>query len=390
MKPRHIVYINIMFLSLVLFSAGMVYQFMTGKKPLSMLSSIGHHSTIAAVKTSTCSQNGTINLRGANTPSLQTLSVYQTACHSLATDTMMIFTSMPSNQQQAEEYAKTDAQTLKEFAKYGVRPVVIAEPSDKSGTNLDYALFANGSYNDVIATYFATLKNQGITDEQLGVWNPFPEANLPYWNDNKPEYFAPAVNNYLGILKQTFPSAHTSIMLNSATYSTNDFDWANGEYDSLVPFVKGITPGLIEYAGIQGFPWMSPQGGKGAIVNAAEFLAPDLLKEMADALGTKKVWFNTGTFGAKYTLDPAQTVTMSPERRKAIMATINDQAVALQKSGYAVSVNIFAQDKSKASEATNWSYWSAGKPFESPSAPIITDFISQLSQEKIAFWLFDN
>lgn len=390
MKPRHIVIINTMFIALIMFSAGMVYQFMTGKKPLSMLSTIGHHSTVATIKTSTCSTEAPLNLNGASSTALQTLAVYQEACHSRATSTMMIFTSMPANQTQAVEYAKADAATLKDFAAHGVRPLVIAEPSDKNGNNLDYATFADGGFNNQITTYFETLKQQGVTDEQLGVWNPFPEANLPYWNNNQPQYFAPAVNNYLGILKQKFPSAHTSVMLNSATYNTNDFSWANGEYDSLLPFVKGITPGLVEYAGLQGFPWMSPQGGNGAIVNAAEFLSPDLLKEMADSLGTKKIWFNTGTFGAKYTLDPAQTVTMTPERRKAVMATINNQAIALQKDGYTVAVNIFAQDKSKTAEATNWSYWAAGKPFTSPSAAVLTDFISQLNQENISFWLFDN
>jgi hypothetical protein len=390
MKPRHIVVINLFFIGLVLFSSGMVYQFMTGQKPLSMLKSIGHHSTVASVKTATCTNQPPFNLNGASTTALQTLSVYQTACHSRAASTMMLFTSMPATEQEAADYAKADAQTLKDFAAHGVRPLVIAEPSEKNGTTLDYATFANGGFNSQITTYFQTLKDQGITDTQLGIWNPFPEANLPYWNDNQPQYFAPAVNNYLGILKQMFPGAHTSIMLNSATYRTTDFDWANGEYDSLLQYVKGITPGLVEYAGMQGFPWMSPQGGNGAIVNAAEFLAPDLLKEMADSLGTKKVWFNTGTFSAKYTLDPSQTVTMTPERRKAVTQTINDQAVALQKSGYTVAVNIFAQDKSRTAEATNWSYWSAGKPFESPAAPVITDFINQLDQEHIDFWLFDN
>ncbi len=390
MKPRHIVYINIVFIALMLFSAGMVYQFMTGKKPLSMLQSIGHHTNNVTVKTGQCLDRAALNLSGVESKTLQQLAVYQQACHSFATDTMMIFASVPTSNAQATRYAQEDAAMLKEFAKYGVRPLVVAEPTDKDGTNIDFALLANGSLNAVFDTYFTTLKANGITDAQLGIWNPFPEANLPYWQNSHPQYFSPAVNNYLTALKAQFPQAHTSILLNSATYENTDFNWQNGDYESLVPYVKDIKPGLVEYAGLQGFPWMASQGGSASIFNAAEFLNPDLLAEMAEALGTKKVWFNTGTFASKYTLDPSRIVTVQPERRKAILTTVNEQALILQKQGYQVSINIFAEDKSKSSEETNWSYWADKKPFNSTATPVITDFINQLHSEKIELWLFDK
>lgn len=390
MKPRHLIYINLIFIGLMLFSAGMVYQFMTGKQPLSMLQSIGHHSSAVTVKTDQCVNQAPLNLTGSQTKPLQDLAVYQQACHSFVTDTMMVFTSIPVSNSQAVRYAQEDATILKDFAKHGVRPLVVAEPTDKDGVNIDFAQLADGTLNPVFGTYFSTLKASGITDEQLGIWNPFPEANLPYWQNSHPQYFAPAVNNYLGALKAQFPQAHTSVLLNSATYENTDFNWENGDYESLIPYVKGIKPGLVEYAGLQGFPWMASQGGAASIFNAAEFLNPDLLTEMADSLGTKKVWFNTGTFSAKYVLDPSRVVTLQPERRKAILATVNEQALAIQKQGYQISVNIFAQDKSKTSEETNWSYWSANKPFNSNATPVLTDFINQLHSEKINFWLFDK
>ena len=390
MKPRHIVYINIAFLALMLFSAGVVYQFITGKKPLSLLQSIGQKTAVVNVTTDKCNDKDGLNLTGSSDASLKKLDVYQVACHSFVTDTMMVFTSMPATDAQAKQYAISDAAILKDFAKHGVRPLVIAEPTSKDGTQLDFAAFANGNMTPVIASYFRELKAQGITDEQLGIWNPFPEANLPYWNNNQPQFFAPAVNNYLTALKQQFPKAHTSILLNSATYETTDFNWENGDYQSLLPFVKGIAPGLVEYAGLQGFPWMARQGGTATIFNAAEFLNPELLTEMAQSLGTKKVWFNTGTFVNKYTLDPARIVAVSPERRKAILTTVHDQALSLKDEGYSVSINIFAEDKSKSSEETDWSYWKDNQPFQSTSTPVITDFIGQLHQEGIAFWLFDK
>jgi len=390
MKPRHLIYINIVFIGLMLFSAGMVYQFMTGKKPLSMLQAITHRNSHVTVETGQCTNKEPLNLSGAETKALQTLAVYQQACHSFATNTMMIFTAMPVSNSQAQRYAAEDAVLLKDFAKHGVRPLVIAEPTDKDGTNIDFAKLADGSLNTVFETYFTQLKANGITDEQLGIWNPLPEANLPYWQNSHPQYFSPAINNYLTALKAQFPQAHTSVLLNSATYENSDFNWENGDYESLVPYVKDIKPGLVEFAGLQGFPWMASQGGSASIFNAAEFLNPDLLMEMAEHLGTKKVWFNTGTFESKYTLDPSRTISVQPERRKAIFDTINDQALVLQKQGYQVAINVFAEDKSKTSEETNWSYWSDNKPFNSKSTPVITDFINQITNEKIDFWLFDK
>lgn len=390
MKRRHIVLINLLFVGLMLFSSGVVYQFMTGTKPLAFIKSLGHRSNTTVVATNACTAKDPLKLSGAKAAPLVKLSQYQQACHSFVADTVMVFISMPMSDSQAKAYAAQDADMLKDFSKHGVRPLVIAEPTDQSGAQINFADTADGSYNDYFQTYFETLKGAGILDAQLGIWTPFPEANLPYWSNNQPQYFAPSVNNYVAALRASFPAAQTSVMLNSATYQTTDFNWENGDYSSLLPYVKGITPGSINYAGLQGFPWMARQGGTASILNAAEFLNPNLLSEMADALGTKKVWFNTGTFGAKYALDPAATVTMTPERRKAVMTTIDTQALLLQKKGYDVAVNIFAQDKSKTSEETNWSYWSGSDPFSSKDTPVITDFINQLSTQNISFWLFDK
>lgn len=390
MHRRHIIWINAIFVALVLFSATTVYQYMTGNNPIKSLISAAKDKKPVTVTTTNCSSQNVYTHIHQSDPGLAKLAEYQQACHSYVTNTLMVFTSMAPSVSAAKTYADNDAMTLKKFAKSGIRPLVVAEPTDTAGNNLDYAQFANGSYNAVIDAYFAELKTQGLTAENLGIWNPFPEANLPYWKNNQPQYFAPATNNYTSILHKYFPGAQTSVLLNSATYSTTDFNWENGEYDSLLPYVKGITPGSITYAGLQGFPWLARQGGSGAIVNAAEYLNPDLLSEMANSLGTKKVWFNTGTFGSKYTLDPTQTVTMTPERRKVILATVDSQAQTLQKQGFTVAVNMFAQDKSHDSEETDWSYWSGDKPFNSRATPVITDFINTLNQQKIGFWLFDR
>ena len=190
--------------------------------------------------------------------------------------------------------------------------------------------------------------------------------------------------------RASFPQVQTSVLLNSATYELTDFNWENGDYNSLIPYVKDIKPTLINYAGIQGFPWIARQGGSATIFNAAEFLNPSLLQEMADRLGTKKVWFNTGTFSTKYTLDPKLMRTITPSQRKEILMTITGQALALKEKGYDVAVNLFAEDKSESSEETNWSYWKGDDPFASQDTAVLTSFIKGLNTNEIHFWLFDK
>lgn len=391
MKRIHIIVINAVFFGLMIFSAGVVYQFLTGNKPLEALAELSGHKQAVSVTTNSCNDKQAIErLDGSGDPQLQKLHYYQDACHSYVTSTLMTFVGMPSSQQEAEETAMQIATKIKAFAKVGVRPLVIAEPTDASGTNLDFATIANGQYDTLLDVYFAKIKSQGVTDQQMGIWTPLPEANLPYWTNNEPKYFAPGVNHYVAVLRKYFPKAETSVMLNSATYETTDFNWENGDYQSLAQYVKGITPGTINYAGLQGFPWSAPQGGTATIFNAAEFLNPTLLSEMADLLKIKNVWFNTGTYSTKYALDPARMVTMVPEQRKEILDTIATQAEVLKSKGYNVAVHMFAKDKSKTSEETNWSYWNDNRPFTSPATPVLTEFISDMYKQKIDFWLFDN
>lgn len=390
MKRRHYFIINLVFVGFMALSAGVVFQFMTGYKPLEAVANLWQ-SGEPEVATTQCDERAALErLSGAGHESLKKLAIYQQACRSFVTDTMMVFVSMAPDQKAAREYATQDAKTLKTFADVGIRPLLVLEPTTKDGKNLDFELFANGTYRPVVDAYYEQLKDEGIRDEELGIITPFPEANLPYWNNNKAKFFAPAMNSYLTIARQHFPRVETAVLLNSATYDADDFNWENGDYSSLLPYVKGIQPDLVTYAGLQGFPWISRQGGVGAILNAAEFLSPPLLEEMAEALDTKQVWFNTGTFSEKYTLDPQQLRTVSPQQRKEVLLTIKDQAVAMQNKGYDISVNIFAEDKSDASEETNWSYWQGSDPFLSPNTPVFTSFVQNLRKHEVSLWLFDQ
>jgi hypothetical protein len=393
MKRRHVIINSLIFVCLMLFSAGTVYQFMTGNSPLATLRDAGHRDDATLVVTKSCSPKAPIaGLSNAKSPSLKKLAIYQEACHSFATSTMMIFVGMPVSAQSAAQNAQTTSVTLKEFAHYGIRPLVMAEPTNyANGVNIDFGKVAAGQYTSYIDDYFKDLQATGITDQEMGIWNPFPEANLPYWSNNQPQYFAPDVNIYVSTLHKYFPTAQASIMLNAASYQTTDFNWQNGNYESLLPYVKGITPGSITYVGLEGFPWIPPQGQASTpILNAATFLNSSIIEETAAYMKVKNIWFNTGTFSEKYALDPNSIAYLNPQQRAAILTTVDGQALALTKQGFNVSVNLFSQNKTESSEETNWSYWSNNQPFTSRTTPVLTQFITELNQQHIGFWLFDE
>lgn len=332
------------------------------------------------------------DLAKATVPELKKLAEYQQICHSQVSSTLMVFNDMPTSEDDARDKAAKMAATLKEFAYYKVTPLIITEPVTSWG-DIDFTEFKSGFYDQWITSYFQTLKNLGLTDEQMGVWVPFPEANLPYWNRNNatPEDFGIIVNKYLRAGRQSFPKLRGSVMLNSATYSADDFDWSRGEYLSLVPYVKAIDKNLVESFGLQGFPWMPPANVGGAgIFDASEFINYKLAQEAADALGVKKIWFNTGTFGNKYVGDTTKQTLVTPERRTDVLNGILVQANELKNKGYDVSINLFSQDKSQTDEATDWSYFSAQTIQTSPASPVFTNFAARTSQQHIALWLFDR
>ena len=330
------------------------------------------------------------DLSAASDPHLSKLEEYQQACQSLVTDELMIFVDMPNSDPAAKKDAEALAVTLKEFSQYDISPIVVAEPVTEWGL-VDFEEFAGGFYDDWLETYFSTLKSEGVTDQEMGTWVPFPEANLPYWNNHgNPRDFATNVNIYLGILKSHFPDAKGSILLNSATYDSEDFDWLHGEYVSFRPFIETINNSYIDRFGMQGFPWSSNKvdGGAG-IYSAAEFLNHRLAMEAADFLGTDHIWLNTGTYSAKYALDEDRLVEISPEMRKDILGSILSESLRLKDQDYKVSINIFAEDKSQTEEETDWSYWPQGEPNASSHMPLFVDFASSLNDSNINYSLFD-
>ena len=318
---------------------------------------------------------------------IQKLIEYQTLCSSKVADKYMIFTSMPNSQENAKFLARQLAPELKAMNEAGVTPLVIVEPTTEWGL-IDFTEFNTGFYDQWIKTYFSEMKQAGMTDEMMGIWVPFPEANLPYWNRKNatPKDFAQIVNRYLEVYKGQFPKAKASILLNSATYESDDFDWERGDYASLLPYVSDIKPKLVDSFGLQGFPWSPPATREGnGIFDAREFLNRQLAIEAARKLQIKEIWFNTGTYVTKYAQDDEKRVTISAAKRKDVSYGIINEVKRAQEAGYSVWVNVFAEDKSKVAEATDWSYINAGSEHQQ----VFHDFISRLAQSGIGISLYD-
>lgn len=306
-------------------------------------------------------------------------------CTTTSSSKLMLFTIMPKDKIEAGRLADEMAATLEEFHKYDIEPIVIVEP-DSSWGLIDFSEFNTGFWDSWVQEFFKKLKENGISQEMMGTWVPFPEANLPYWNhqNSEPEEFSDAVNRYFSILKTYYPDVKGSILLNSATYPTDDFNWQEGEYISLKDYVSGLNKEYIDSIGIQGFPWISKANQNERILfDAKEYLSPKITKEAADIVGTKNIWFNTGSFASKYTNEPESRVIIVPEIRKKILESVLEVTSDIEKSGYNVSVNIFAQDKSETPEATDWAYWGTQYTSNTLHQTVIVSFLQEAQKQNI-------
>lgn len=396
MKKKGVTFLTLLIIFASIYTVKVVFNSLTGSElfdlNISSLLSKNINENSKIVNIENCSRYPQIDLKDAEERHLTALKKYQEYCDSKVTEKLMIFIDMPKDNVVAGKNAEKLSVTLKEFHEYGIKPIVIVEPVTDWGL-IDFNEFGQGFYDIWINTFFKELKKQGIEDEMMGMWVPFPEANLPLWNhlNASPEDFSSIVNRYLTILRKNYPNTETSILLNSATYETDDFEWINGEYVSLLPYVKGLDKNLIDSFGLQGFPWISSRGDVlGAVFNADEFLNPQIAMEAAKELGVKKIWLNTGTFGAKYTIDKESTVYVDSARRKDLLNGILSVAKLIEENGFEITVNIFSEDKSQTPEATDWSYLPESYSSDSTAFAIFSEFAAKSEASGIEISLFDR
>lgn len=330
-----------------------------------------------------------VGLEKSKLPQLRRLGSYQSLCGSFAADRMMYFIGFPTSASKANSMAVWIAPQLKDFHARGVTPIIIMEPTNGSGANVRLADIASGSFDSSIETLFAKLKTLGVTEDMIGIWVPYPEINLPEWNAKgfSPSDFPKMVNGFSSSMRKRYPNARISVLLNASTYGPNDTDYVKGSYADFDPFVDGIRPGSIQSFGLQGFPWRPENGTRDRWnVVPSEFLRTDLATSAAKRLGLTSIWINTGSFASMYS--GKNRITASIAERATILNGIVDQASALRSQGFDVTVNIFAENKSRAKEETDWSY---GNPADTSNKnrSMLFSFIEKADSLGIGLSFFD-
>ncbi len=324
---------------------------------------------------------------GLNTSSiaqLKKLAEYEAVCEGGLASRVSFFAAMPRSAAEATSQAQWVATVLKEFARTGVAPLVFFEPAGVPIKDL-----GAGAYDVALSTYFSTLKTQGITDIQMGVWVPIPEGNIPVWGNTDPNDFAGSITKVVQIQKQYFPTSKAAVLLQSMTYPSGT-SWAGGSYKSFVPYVQPIPKGLIDSFGLQGFAWPPTSPADVAQLDPKSFLRVDLAAEAARALGVQEVWMNTGTFARSLIVSRTNPYTLSPEQRQNILNGVVAQARTLSGQGFTTSVHLFAEDKAHTAEGIDWSYWPSGQAENSANMGIFKTFVNDLRSANIALWLYDS
>jgi hypothetical protein len=269
-------------------------------------------------------------------------------------DSNMLFIDMPRDPEQAEAKALELAPRLKEYAKYGIKPIVIMEPTYDGGEEMiDLRKLADAkhadAYRETLEAYFRTLNWEGIADEQMGRWVLFPEPNIPTWENGvtSAEVFKRNFIPAAQALQTHFREADISVLLERKTYPDGDMDYSNGTADvaALRRYIDGIPQGLIGSIGFQGYPW--DKGDK-----PSNFVDAKTLVDLAGRLGVDRVWLNTGTYH-KAQRDGRDVVFSASERRELLEAELKQAEIA-RKAGREVEVVLFGENKYP--EDADWSY----------------------------------
>ncbi len=324
-------------------------------------------------------------------PLLQKLVEYETCCQN-AFSRMMVFEYMPRTVDEGEEMARDMALRLAKFSAANVMPIVAVEPVDDIGKPLRFADIASGKYDAALRAYFKILKERGVSAAQMGMWMPLPEPNINEWGapNRDAALFAAAFNHYGKIFKEYFSEAKLTVLLDNTTYNSQTGDM---DYVPLAPFVSGIDKTLVDSFGLQGYPWTAPadeEPEKYHDYDPASFLNAQRAIEAAKALKVKTVWFSTGTFSKMFANDEDKTVFVDAKQRGAMLDGILKQVKTVRGAGYSVMLCIFAEDKSKTEEATDFSYWNDSNEPSEELGKMFTEFAAAARAENIPLGIYDS
>jgi hypothetical protein len=270
---------------------------------------------------------------------------------------MLLNTDFPSNKSMGVTMGQQMVASLIAWHKAGVMPLVVLDPTlNGSSVNMNLNAFKPGSvYYQALSNYFQTIRNAGITTDEMGVWVPFDEPNQPEWYRGivSPSLFDSNVDNFAANIRAYYPNVNLSIMLDSQTCQTRSPCVTADDYQTyntaLKPYLNNLTAADLNSFGMEGFTWTSTD-------NASQYLNPEVTIDCADQLGLKSVWFNTGTYQVVDDNNVVTRVTVA-RRNRVLNSQIFGQMASVEGAGLKVDfVNMFSQNVLGGNWSANYSY----------------------------------
>jgi hypothetical protein len=163
------------------------------------------------------------------------------------------------------------------------------------------------------------------------------------------------------------------------------YDWEKNTYRCrpLTPYLVGLRRDYVYSLGFQDFPAFSAgefSGQDGIIsLNARD------IREEAELLGMRRIWFNTGTPYSINTTDEAgkdARILVGSALRKKILDDALKVAKTLRSQNYEVTINIFAVNTT--AQGIDWSYNQ-----NDGHRAVFKTFVDKINSSGIGLSLFD-
>jgi hypothetical protein len=163
------------------------------------------------------------------------------------------------------------------------------------------------------------------------------------------------------------------------------------EEAQLLAYTRLVENDLIDVAGLQGFPWYPTEEGdsRSPVISADTFAPAYLVDEMAKSLGVNEVLLNTGSFRHSKA-DNGGDVTVTTLDRQKTLNSIVQEVSKLHSMRYAVTVNVFAENKFDTKEGVDWSYWQPGAYTSSEHTALFTTFVRDIKKMNGDISIFDS
>jgi hypothetical protein len=344
-----------------------------------------------ATQISGCSTKAerSILFSSARLNSIRKLGEYEAMCGAQVTDTLFHTIELPTDPKLVPALLPQLVADLKEYQEYGLQPFVLVKLSS-AWKETDFIDASKGKKNDVFTALVSGLEQQGITDEYIGAWVLFPDANLPLWQDKNvlPSQYVAIVNQMLTVLQKPFPNSARHLRLHTMTYETNDFEWSEQDFRSLSPYLTGITTNEIDALEFVAFPWMPPASKGGAsLMKAAEYVPVTLMTEAMQVIQARQAWLITGTFAHLYGNEPENSITVPAPVRQELLTDTLSQMKKIQDRGYQVGVVLSNEDLRIKKDTSYWGYWGSDNTTNPAHKAAALNFVVGARQKGMLFGL---